>query len=97
MSTKIPATVRALFWSSPNKLPDLKKDAPEIVHKVFAFGDIDDIRWLKKTYKQQTLRQLFQKKPLAVYTPAAFHFASSVILHFNQSALNKSHYVKAVY
>lgn len=97
MNSEIPPSIQALFWSTPNLKPDLEKDAPEIIHKVLAFGDLSDLFWLKKTYSLTTIQRIFQEKPMAIYTPSAFNFASSIVLHIEKNSLEKSQYVKTVY
>jgi hypothetical protein len=97
MNTEIPPSIQTLFWSTPNLKHDLKKDAPEIIHKVLAFGNLTDLFWLKNTYDLSTIQRIFQEKPMAVYTPSSFNFASSVVLHIDKNTLKKIQYVRSVY
>lgn len=97
MQKEIPESVKSLFWSSPSVDLDIVQDAPQIVHKVLALGDLNDVRWLKKTYDQPTLRRLFQEKPVPIYTPSAFHFATDIVLGMHTNSVNKKLYVKSVY
>ena len=97
MPTQIPPSVQSLFWSAPHVPHTVENDASEIIHKVLAYGGIEDIRWLKKTYSQDTLQRVFRDQPQAVYTPSAFHFAADVVLHLEESSLDRNRYVKSVY
>jgi hypothetical protein len=97
MPTQVPPSVQALFWSAPHVPHTVENDAPEIIHKVLAYGDLEDIRWLKRTYDPDTLRRIFVDQPLAVYTPSALHFAATVVLHVEESVLDRNRYVKSVY
>ena len=96
MPTAVPASVQTLFWSDPDVPHTVENDAPEIVHRIFAYGDLDDIRWLKRTYDIETLRRLFIENPRTVYTASAFHFATEIVLHIEASSLDRSRYIKCV-
>ena len=86
-----------MFWSAPNVPHTIEEDAPEIIHKLLAYGTIEDIRWLKKTYGIHTLRRVLRDHPLALYTPSGFHFAAYIVLHLEGGSLDSNCFVKSVY
>ncbi|OGE10491.1 hypothetical protein A3A60_03030 [Candidatus Curtissbacteria bacterium RIFCSPLOWO2_01_FULL_42_26] len=69
------------------------KRSPDTVHQILAFGTLDDIRSLKKTVGDGTIRKLFLSYPKKVYTQAALGFVKNFILHITGS-IDEAKYLK---
>lgn len=48
----------ALFWDADPADIDPEKHAPFIIARIFARGSIDDVRWAKRTYGEEKLKQV---------------------------------------
>ncbi len=94
--TTVPKHARALLWSHRNGKIDLAKDAPVIIHNILALGTMRDIKWLFKKIPAKTVRRIFHKFPLNVYTKASFLFASETLLRI-RNRLSPKRYVKTLY
>lgn len=52
---------QSLFWdTNPNKL-DIHKNATYIVERIMDFGLDEDVRWMRKTYPTEFLREVLKK------------------------------------
>lgn len=67
------------MWSVNIAKLDLEKDRPYIVNQVLSYGTLNEIRWLMKTYGKDTVKQVFLKQPIKVYTPSAFRFSQLLL------------------
>lgn len=90
-----PKSLQPLLWSQNVKTIDLEKDAASIIHRILAYGDLKDIKWLFKTYSRSTIIENFKKKPINIYTKPAFNFTVKTLLNIKQP-LSKSKYVKNI-
>ncbi len=63
-------------WYSPKS--DLK--SPDTTHQILMFGNLEDIRLLKKTVGETTIKNTFLRFPKKVYTGAALNFIKKFIL-----------------
>ncbi len=76
-------------WYSKN----IKKNSPDAIHQVLAFGTLEDIRSLKATTGEEKIKELFINFPKKVYTPPNLNFIKNFILHIN-SAIDEQKYLK---
>ncbi len=67
---------RNRVWYSPKS--DIK--SPDTIHQILMFGNLEDIRLLKKTVGETTIRDLFLHFPKKIYTGAALNFIKNFIL-----------------
>ena len=65
--------VQAVAWSKNN--PNTEKDRAYIINQILAYGTIEELRWLYKTYSKKTLKDVFLNQPIKQYTPASINFA----------------------
>ncbi len=78
--TKVPAKLQGVLWSRDIDKIDLDADSAYVINQVLALGSVGDIRWLFKTYGHQKIEQVFLRKPMKVYSPAAFNFVKEILL-----------------
>jgi len=58
IKSKIPKRLQWLFWSSPVKDLDLKKDKDYIISQVLNYGTWEDLRWLFKNYSEREIKNV---------------------------------------
>ena len=80
----------------PSKL-DLEKDKPYIVNQILAYGTLDEIRWLIRTYGKKTVREVFLNQPMKVYTKPCFILMKNALLDLRQVNIPEGKYVQAFY
>ncbi len=68
--------------------------SPDAIHQVLAFGSLDDIRNLKKTVGERTIKDLFLHYPKKVYTSPTLNFIKNFILHVHNS-IDEQKYLKS--
>lgn len=90
----LPKQLQAILWSKDINHIDQKKDKEYIIHQIFAFGRIEDIIWLFKTYSSRELTKIFTSIPYKDYTAARFHFVKNYLLGLKNRNLNERLYVK---
>ena len=49
---------QSLFWDTNPDWIDIKKNARYIIERVLDFGELDEVRWLFKTYPQEEIKQV---------------------------------------
>ena len=70
---------------------DLK--SPDSIHQVLMFGDLKEIKSLKKTIGQDKVKELFLAFPKKVYTHPALNFIKNFILDIN-TPIDEQKYLK---
>lgn len=85
MMKKIPASFQSIFWSVKLEDLDLEKDKAYIINQVLAFGGIEELRWLFKTYPQRVIREVFLHQPIKTYRAPAFNFAKEILLGIKEN------------
>ncbi len=66
-------------WYSTN--PTI--NSPDTIHQILMFGKLDEIKSLKKTIGERTLRNLFINHPKKIYNRAALNFIKKFVLKVN--------------
>jgi len=61
------------------------------------YGNLKQIEWLFKVYKENIIRKVFLEKPQNIYTPPAFYFIKNIILGLKNTFLSKKKYVKTLF
>lgn len=51
----------SLFWDVDPKTIDLKKHARYVIERVMDFGRDEEVRWMRKTYMPDQLREVAKK------------------------------------
>lgn len=65
--------VQSVAWSKNNL--NTEKDRAYIINQILAYGTLEELRWLYKTYSKKTLKDVFLNQPIKQYTPASLNFA----------------------
>ena len=76
---KIPKSLQGALWSVNVSKLNLEEDKPYIVHQILAYGTLDEIKWLMKTYGKDVIKKVFLNQPIKVYTPSAFRFSQLLL------------------
>lgn len=76
---------------------NLERDKPYIVNQVLAYGTLDEIRWLMRTYGEKTVREVFLTQPIKVYTRPCFAFIKNALFNLSQVNIPEEKYVQAFY
>ncbi len=76
-------------WYSANPAPN----SPDTIHQTLMFGRLDEIKSLKKTIGEVTLRKLFINNPKKIYNRAALNFIKKFILKVN-TPIDEQQYLK---
>ena len=64
-------------WYTPTS-SDASSDT---IHQTLAFGNMHDIKTLKKTVGEKRLEEMFLKHPKKVYSAPSLNFIAKFILH----------------
>ncbi len=71
MSDRLPECVRRLLWDVRVETVDIKRHSRFIIRRVLDFGDPAAVKWLRKTYPDDTIKQVVaEKRGLALKTLA---------------------------
>ncbi len=65
--TKIPKHLQSILWSQDVQSLDIRKDRDVIIFRVLAYGSVDDLRWLFKTYSRSTIAFVFASRPQRLF------------------------------
>ncbi len=68
--------------------------SPDTIHQILMFGNLKDIRLLKKTVGETTIKDLFLRFPKKVYTAAALNFIKNFILRLPTTPIDEQQYLK---
>lgn len=68
-------------------------DSPDSVHQTLMYGNLEDIKSLKKTLGYIKLKELFLKFPKKIYTKPALNFIKNFILRIN-TRIDEQKYLK---
>lgn len=95
-SKKIPKQLQSILWSADINNLDLGRDKGYIIHQIFSYGDLDDIRWLLKTYPKHLIKRVFINTPYKDYQASRFYFVKNYLLGLKNQDLDERHYVKNI-
>lgn len=87
MAKKIPKWLQPTLWSVKVDHLDLEKDKAYIIHQILAYGNFREIRWLFKTYPKKTIRDVFIRRPMKVYTRPIFNLVKEILLGIKNKGL----------
>lgn len=93
MSIKLPKTLQAVLWSRDINKLNFQSSKNYVIHQVLAYGTWEHINWLFKTYKPETIINVFSSQPEKDYSEKSYNFAKNILLEIN-SDLDKTKYVK---
>ncbi len=92
-NSHLPLRLQGILWSQDVRTLQTDRDKVPIIHHIFAFGELEDIRWLRKVYSPRQLRGVFTRQPMKVYTRPSWRFAQR-ILGLRQPLKREKEYVK---
>lgn len=95
--TKIPHKLQPILWSRDVKNLNLEKDKVYIIHQILMYGDLNEIRWLFRTYGKKVIVNVFLNHPSKQYPKETFHFVKNFLLNLRGRSLNKDSYVTSIY
>jgi len=81
---KIPDSFQNVFWSVKLEDLDLEKDKIYIINQVLAFGGIEELRWLFKTYPTKAIKEVFLSHPIKTYRAPTFNFVKETLLEIEE-------------
>lgn len=93
---KIPQEFQPILWSTNIKNLDLEKDKNYIIHQVLSYGNLQQIKWLFKTYSREEILKIFIESPTPIYTKPIFYFVKNFILGLKDKKLNEKKYIKNI-
>lgn len=93
---KIPHELQGVLWSADVKSLDLDKDRGYIIHQIFSYGTLDEIKWLFSAYSKNEIIKTFISVPYKDYFPARFNFVKNIILKLKDQYLDPRLYVKNI-
>jgi len=91
----MPKHLQGILWTKKSENLDIGNDRILIIHHVLRYGTISDIAWLLKTYSRKELVAIFLTKPIAVYSPAALHFAKNTVLNIPEEVVHEQQYIQS--
>lgn len=56
-----PTCKKSLFWDVDSESLSLEKDWQFIIERIFEFGDIDDLVWMKQTFPKEKIEETVRK------------------------------------
>lgn len=77
----LPEQLQPLVWSQGVRSLDVDRDAEVLIHRVLAYGSLQDLTWLFRTYSERRIRRVFLTRPQPIYTKASFRFVKEQLLH----------------
>jgi len=90
----IPGKLKAILWSKNINAIDPEVDKVYIIQQVLAYGDIDKIKLLLKTYSLNEIKYIFLNFPKKIYTKPIFLFVKDHLLKINKK-VDEKYYVKS--
>ena len=87
---------QAVVWSKNKDKLDKNDDKVYIINQVLMFGNLEEIKELKKEYGENEVRRVFVEQPTKVYSKPAFNLIKNFILKID-TQLDMQKYVKALY
>lgn len=90
---KIPSFLQGILWSVDVKDLDLEKSKIYVINQVLAYGGIEELKWLFKTYPLKTIKAVFLNHPIKTYRAPTFNFVKEILLDLDKTRLPKERYV----
>lgn len=94
---KIPKKLQAVLWSTDVKLLDKEKHKGYIIHQIFIYGTLGELRWLFHTYGIKELVRVFVHEPTRLYPEKVFYFIKNFVLPLRKKKLYEENYVTSIF
>jgi hypothetical protein len=65
---------RALFWDVALENIDLEKNANYVIERFLEYGTLEGVRWLRKRYGDDRLREFILKKRFRIRSPRTLNY-----------------------
>ncbi len=92
---KVPKKLQPVLWSTDVSKLDLQKNKYYIIHQIFAYGNIEDILWVLKTYSKKEIVETF-KQYFKDYRRPRFYFIKDALLELDNWWPDERYYVKNI-
>jgi hypothetical protein len=79
MNTTIPASVQNALWSYDSSRLDVENDKQLIIGSILAHGTLDAVRWLRATYAEADIRDVFHNSAASNWSPKTLHYWSVLL------------------
>ena len=93
---KVPKKLQGVLWSVDVSKLDLEKDMSYIIHQIFAYGTMNEIRWIFNTYPKEKIIRTFTTCPYKDYFAPRFYFVKKYLLDLKDYPMNEKRYVKNI-
>ena len=97
LTKALPEKYQPYLQSKSIKKYDIKKDKVEIINKILALGDLEDIDWLKFSYGKDEVVSTFINDPYNIYTKPVYLYLKNYLLDLENTYLDEKKYVKNTY
>lgn len=88
-------SLQPVLWSKNVAQLDLRRDRVYIIHQILRYGTLPQIKWLFRSYSPYTIKQVFIKKPMKIYSPSSLNFAKNLLLKLKQRKLDEKKYLSS--
>lgn len=68
-------------------------NSPDAIHQILMYGNLKEIKSLKKTLGEKKVKELFLSHPKKVYTAPALNFIKNFVLNI-QTPIDEQKYLK---
>lgn len=69
-------------------------NSPDTIHQILMYGNLEEIKSLKKILGEKKIKELFLSHPKKVYTKPALNFIKNFVLNI-QTPIDEQKYLKA--
>jgi hypothetical protein len=94
LKTQTPVGLQAVLWSRDLTNLDINNDKHYIINQVLAYGFMEHLKWLFKTYPKEVLNKTFIEKPVKIYSPKSFNFIKFLLFGSKNVDLDEQKYVQ---
>lgn len=85
-----------MVWSKSKDKLDKSEDKVYIINQVLMFGNLQEIKELKKEYGLGEVKRVFVEQPTRIYSKSGFNLVKNFILKVGID-LDMGRYIKNVY
>ena len=83
----MPIELKKYFWDTEFEMLDKQKNKNYIISRIYCYGDLKDIKWIKENYTQEEIKEVAKKsrnlKPIvANYLRQQYHLAKEEMAYY---------------
>ncbi|MDO8609757.1 MAG: hypothetical protein Q7R95_04360 [bacterium] len=90
---QIPKKLQSTLWSVNVNNLDLEKDKTYIIHQIFSYGSLEEIKWVMNSYSKTEIKDVFTQ-PYKDYKRSRFYFIKDALLQLSNWLPDERYYVK---